>query len=469
MSGTADRVSPETSPSFQGLLVDARARMPRGLTRQERLVELTIGATFVAAAILLALLVPTDRSLSWSVALLATVVLAIASCVVFEVGASYTMPTQAAFVPMLFVLPPELAPAFVAAALTLGKLAQVAGGGLAWQRVAMAPGDAWFAVGPALLLALAGAPEPAGADWPLYLAALASQFAVDSLAWRAREMLHGQAASIRDYLAQSRWLYLVDALLAPVGLGFAFAATAHPWTLALLAPLSFLLLIFARERLDRLESLIELSSAYRGTAYVLGDVVEHDDAYTGMHSRGVVELALRAADELGLDPSRRRIVEFAALLHDVGKIAMPKRIINKPGALDAREWEVIRTHTVEGQRILDRIGGLMHSIGRVVRSSYERYDGSGYPDGLSGEEIPLESRIVFCCDAFSAMTTDRPYRPALSVARGLAELERNAGSQFDPAVVMAVMRQLEPDHPESTPGAVAPRPRHGWRDRRARG
>jgi HD-GYP domain-containing protein (c-di-GMP phosphodiesterase class II) len=138
-------------------------------------------------------------------------------------------------------------------------------------------------------------------------------------------------------------------------------------------------------------------------------------------------------------------VEFGALLHDVGKIAIPNEIINKPGPLDDDEWLVIKTHTVEGQRMLDQVGGVMRAIGHIVRSSHERWDGGGYPDGLVGEAIPRESRIVACCDAFNAMTTDRSYRRAMGLEEALVELRINAGTQFDPEVVDAVVRVVERD------------------------
>src|SRR5262249_31534005 len=154
---------------------------------------------------------------------------------------------------------------------------------------------------------------------------------------------------------------------------------------------------------------------------VLGDVVEADDAYTGEHCKGVVRLALGVAGELGLDASGRRNVEFGALLHDVGKIAVPKEIINKPGKLDERAGEIIKTHTVEGQKMLERVGGFMREVGEIVRSSHERWDGGGYPDGLRATEIPLEARIVSACDAFNAMTTDRSYRRAMPLPAAIAE------------------------------------------------
>ncbi len=132
-------------------------------------------------------------------------------------------------------------------------------------------------------------------------------------------------------------------------------------------------------------------------------------------------------------------MEFGALLHDVGKVAIPKSIIRKPGPLDDAEWAIVKTHTIEGQQLLDRMGGVMSEIGRVVRSSHERWDGRGYPDGLAAGDIPMEARIIATCDAFSAMTTTRPYRQALSVDAAVAELERCAGSQLDPAVVSALL------------------------------
>jgi HD-GYP domain-containing protein (c-di-GMP phosphodiesterase class II) len=209
----------------------------------------------------------------------------------------------------------------------------------------------------------------------------------------------------------------------------------RPGLLVIALSPTVMLIAFARERQQRLDQTVTLSAAYRGTALLLGDVVEADDEYTGLHSRDVLELSLTVADGLGLDPIRRRNVEFAALLHDVGKIRVPKEIINKSGQLDDEEWAVIRRHTIEGEAMLEQVGGILASVGRFVRSSHERFDGLGYPDGLRGEQIPIESRIVSACDAYSAMTTDRPYRSAMSVAEAIDELCRCSGSQFDPQVV----------------------------------
>jgi HD-GYP domain-containing protein (c-di-GMP phosphodiesterase class II) len=432
----------EQSPAAQRQLEQARRRRVRPLDGRERLVELVVGGGFAVAAAALAVLGGGTSGFDWSSAAMAVLVLAAASMVTFEVGATYTMPVELVFIPMLFVLPPAVVPLCVAIALTLPKLCAGVAGRRPLDRAFMAFGDSWFAMGPALVLVAAGPGGPSGQRWPVYVAALAAQFAVDFAASSGRDALNG-GASFRDQLRESTWVYLVDMLLAAPGLAVAFAAVERPWIVLLTLPLIGLMLMFARERRARVDHALELGRAYRGTALVLGNVVEADDAYTGSHSEGVVELAVRVADELGLDGVRRRNVEFAALLHDVGKLAVPKEIINKPGPLDDDEWAVMRQHTIEGQRLLDQVGGFMREIGLVVRSSHERVDGGGYPDGLAGDEIPLEARIVSCCDAFNAMTTDRSYRRARPADAAVRELRDCAGSQFDPAVVDAVVAVVE--------------------------
>jgi HD-GYP domain-containing protein (c-di-GMP phosphodiesterase class II) len=224
-------------------------------------------------------------------------------------------------------------------------------------------------------------------------------------------------------------------------------------------PLPALLAVFAGERNERIQQTLELSGAYRGTALLLSDLLERADAYTGGdHTHGVVELSLLVADELGLSPRSRRQVELAALLHDVGKIAIPGGIITKPGPLTPEEWDIMRTHTIEGQRMLDRVGGALAQVGQIVRASHERYDGQGYPDGLAGKEIPREATIVAACDAYDAMTTDRPYRSARTPRAALSEMRAEAGGQFDPRVVAALERTLAPIlEPEQTwNGALVP-------------
>jgi HD-GYP domain-containing protein (c-di-GMP phosphodiesterase class II) len=135
------------------------------------------------------------------------------------------------------------------------------------------------------------------------------------------------------------------------------------------------------------------------------------------------------------------------MLHDVGKISIPKEILHKPAALTDREFEIIKHHTIEGQFMLDRVGGLLGRVGEVVRSCHERWDGRGYPDGLAGEEIPIAARVVFACDAYNAMTTDRPYREAMPREAAVAELHANAGTQFDPKIVDALVKVVQQGAP----------------------
>jgi putative nucleotidyltransferase with HDIG domain len=163
---------------------------------------------------------------------------------------------------------------------------------------------------------------------------------------------------------------------------------------------------------------------------------------------------LAVADELGLDAERRRNLEFGALLHDVGKIAIPKEIINKPGKLDPAEWMLVQTHTIEGQVMLERVGGFMREVGLIVRSHHERWDGQGYPDRLAGDAIPLEARIITCCDSWNAMRTDRSYRKALPYETAVAELTAHSGTQFDPAIVAVLLRIVARDAPRVSLDAV---------------
>jgi PAS domain S-box-containing protein len=167
--------------------------------------------------------------------------------------------------------------------------------------------------------------------------------------------------------------------------------------------------------------------------------LEARDHYTGEHSEAVVQLAGEVAGALGLDDETRGEVEQVALLHDIGKVGIPDSVLQKRGPLDDLEWELMRQHSVLGARIVASIGSLAH-LAPAVRAEHERYDGTGYPDGLAGEEIPLASRIVLATDAFHAMTSDRPYRARLPLEDALRELDAHAGAQFDPVVVAALVR-----------------------------
>jgi two-component system cell cycle response regulator len=158
------------------------------------------------------------------------------------------------------------------------------------------------------------------------------------------------------------------------------------------------------------------------------------------HHRAVAQMSATVARAIGLRDEALHAVIRAAELHDVGKIAVPDAILNKPGPLTESELEVMRRHAVAGEHIL--AGFEPATVGSLVRSSHERWDGSGYPDGLRGEEIPLGARIITICDSYDAMTHARPYRPARPVSEALAELRHGAGRRFDPALVAVFLSEF---------------------------
>ena len=397
---------------------------------------------FLVVAAVLPFAIDSSRSPSAITVLALLVAYAAASQAHFEVGTGLFLPTGLIFVPMLFLLPLGWVPAAICAGLLLGSSTDLLRRGLPLERILIVPLNSWYSIGPVLVLAIAGERDPSLSDWPLYVAALAAQCLVDF----AIQAPHQRFVNGLPFGVMARymsWAFLVEAALAPVGLLVAFVAVDQPVALTFVLPLLALLFVFARERQVRIDHALELSHAYRGTALLLGDVVEADDAYTGLHSRDVVSLVLGVCDRLGLDGRERRDAEFAALLHDVGKIKIPSEIINKPGKLTDEEFELIKTHTVEGERLLSQVGGLLGSVGHIVRSCHEDWDGTGYPDGLKDEQIPLVARIVRCCDAFSAMTTDRSYRKALPVDEAVAELRHCSGTDFDPEVVAALVKTVQ--------------------------
>jgi len=421
------------------LVRETRARLARrGLEAHARTVFALGGVASVAGIAAAAAFVGGGPAFSLFQATLFAVLYAVVSRVTFEIGIGSAVPTQLVLVPMLFALPIGAVPAVVAAGLLLQTVAD-----RPWPlrnpaRALPLMASAAHALGPVLVIAFAHGLPLRWSAWPVYVAALIAQFAFDF----GNALLNATAnrVPLTRVTNVMRLIYPVDAALAPVGLVLAFATRAHPALVVLVLPLVALLRNFSRERKQRIDNALELSDAYRGTAFLLGDVAEADDAYPGSHSRHVVDLVLAVADELGLGEDDRRDAEFVALLHDVGKIRIPGSIINKPGPLDAEERALMETHTVIGEEMLERVGGMLGHVGHLVRSCHERWDGNGYPDKLAGEDIPRVARIVCACDAFSAMTTDRPYRAARTPKEALAELEKCAGTHFDPVVVAALLR-----------------------------
>ena len=424
----------------QTLLAETFLRTESPLPARERLAEMIVGGAFAVAVAGLWWAQP-PRAFDLLPAAACLLTLALATRVRFETPLGFTVPTQLGFVPLLFAMPVSIVPIAVVLALVLGRLPEVFAGSRRPAKLFLEVGNSWFSIGPAAVFVFSRV-QPADAGVWLLLAALLAQFLVDfavSAARYATERETSLSAQLRE-----TWVYAVDAALSCVAVVIAEYMQTVPAAALAPLPLLGLFAVFARERRSRLEGLLELNNAYRGTALALGEVVEADDGYTGLHSKGVVGLALAVGKSLGLGAERQRNLEFAALLHDVGKIAIPKEIINKPAKLDPEEWQIIKTHTIEGQKTLDRVGGFMHHVGLIVRSHHERWDGTGYPDGLAGEEILLESRIIGCCDAWSAMTTDRAYRQALPYEAALAELTSNAGRQFDPRIVATLLTIIKP-------------------------
>lgn len=425
------------------LVGDARARRERCMSRRERLVLGGSASALSAVVCAIAIALPSERHEDFALVAGFLVGYAAVSRVRFEFGGYYVVPEQLVFVPLLLLAPLPLVPAVVAVAGVLAVLPDVVRRTWHREQSLNALADCWSFVIPVLVLAWLAPGEPTLANIDVYLFALAAQVLSD-LTWTLlrNRLLDGLKPRqvVRDFAGTAR----VDVILSPVALSAALAAAGEPLLLlATIPPLVWLLDVFSRDRRERYAATLELNRAYRGTVMLLADVVESEDSYTADHSRSVVELVNAVADRLGVEGSDRQELEFAAMLHDIGKIAVPKEILNKPAALTPVEFATMRTHTIEGQFMLDRVGGLLGRVGEIVRSCHERWDGAGYPDGLTGEAVPLPARIVFVCDAYNAMTTDRVYRRRMSHKAAVEELERNAGTQFDPQIVKTVIEVVD--------------------------
>ena len=435
------------------LVGEARERRRRQMSHRERLLNALSATAFVAVAAAVVLLLPDERSVDPILILGLVAGYAIVSRVRFEFGSMYVTPEQLMFVPMLLLAPLPYVPLLVIVSALLSQLPDFLERSWHRDRWVSCFADSWFCVGPVLVVALLAPGAPEIGLFGVYLLAFAAQIAFDfgwmTLSGRVLDRLAGvHRVPFREIWRNYAGVAQFDAMLTPVAIAIAILAASEPWVLLAIGPFVLMLETFARERGERYAKALELQRAYRGTVMLLSDVVEFDDQYTADHSRSVVDLAHAVAEEMKVDPRDRQTLEFAAMLHDVGKIAIPKEILNKPAKLTDEEFAVMKKHTIEGQYMLDRVGGLLGSVGEIVRSCHERWDGKGYPDGLKGEEIPLAARIVFTCDAYNAMTTDRVYRPALAREEALLELTTNAGSQFDPNVVDALERVIERWEPE---------------------
>jgi len=326
-----------SDPEAQEHLSSSRARLLARPRNRERTTELALSGGFLVVAVALAVLGHGDRPLDLAVLAVLVVTCALVSRVEFEVGTGVTVPSVLLLFPMLHLLPAGIVPLAMGGGYLLSFAFSVARGERHVSRAIIVPAQAWHAVGPALVYVVAQPGAASWGDWPLALAALLAYLACDAVASLTTDVL-GLGVPARSVLGSAGWVYLTDALLAPVGFALAVAVHGAPLATLVVLPLCGLLAIFAAERRTRLDHALELSQAYRGTALLLGDVVEADHEYTGAHSRDVVDLSLAVGRRLGLDARALRNLEFGALLHDVGKIAIPKEIIDKPGKLDEHEW-----------------------------------------------------------------------------------------------------------------------------------
>lgn len=421
-----------------------------GVARGEVIADGVAALLLCAVAAALLTVDPGARTLSLLDAALWSGAIAVVSVVRFDLGLVATSPVQLVLVPMWLAVPPGWLPLLLGAGYVLGAVIErtLLHRELPWSRVLLTFSDGWSMVLPAVVLAFT-LPEPELSAAPILLGVLAAQI-VGEVASATLRTWNGSRFTLPAAPRTIAWSAAVDAALAPVGLLVAIVAESDPLGLLAIVPLVGLMEVFARERDRRIRHAAELALAYRGTAQLMGDVLEADDAYTGgEHTHGVVELAVAVGKRLGLRGTQMRDLEFGALLHDIGKLRVPKEIINKPGKLNEEEWAIIRRHPGWGQEMLDRVGGPIQQAGTIVRAHHERWDGGGYPDGLAGDDIPLAARIITVCDSYSAMTTRRSYRQPMNPHAALEELRRCSGSQFDPQIVDAIEQVLVNDQLQS--------------------
>ena len=244
------------------------------------------------------------------------------------------------------------------------------------------------------------------------------------------------------------WARYHFALFGPLALAAAIAyREIGPLGLVAFTLPPALMILSVREYLERTTAAVDeiraantkLRQAHRDTIAALSRSMEAKDVYTGGHTERVATVAVALARQLGYAGDELEAIEIGALLHDIGKIGVPESILRKDGPLDEEEWAIIRSHPLVSDYILADLD-LDPIVRQCARSSHERIDGAGYPDGLAGDEIPLPARIVFVADALDALTSDRPYRAGRPLIAALAEIEHNAGTQFCPDVVAALRR-----------------------------
>ncbi|MCK4450650.1 MAG: HD-GYP domain-containing protein, partial [Anaerolineae bacterium] len=249
--------------------------------------------------------------------------------------------------------------------------------------------------------------------------------------------LVNQQSPWRVWSANNEGVLIQLLTLAPLGILIAMAYSQTPYGLGLL-----LLLLPLGAVYYSFKSYQQLRDQTRYTIEALAEAVDRRDPYTFQHSQRVAEYVKKIAERLNLSPVEIESIVWAASIHDLGKVDVPDGILSKPSHLDNDEWEIVRKHPAVGADIVAQIS--FHPTARdIIRHHHEWFDGSGYPNGIGGDKLPLGARILAVADAFEAMTSDRPYRPALSYQAAVAELEAGKGTQFDPAIVDTFLTILE--------------------------
>ena len=384
----------------EALVADARQRRPQPMSPRERLYAGVSATAFLGVVALLSGILPHDAPDNGWVLVIPVLLYALGTRCLFEVSAGFAVPTQIVLIPIIFMVPLPLAPLLVALGYLLGRLPDFLLKRAHVDRWIHCFGHAWAVVPPVLIIGLFAPGPPSVEHIGVYAVAVAGQFVVGvGEAVLGDRFLTG--TPVRENLSSAVWSFWITLLLTPLGFMLAGVAVDQPLMLLSVAPLYWLLHAFSQERKERLDAALELSQTYRGTVMVLADVVEADDNYTASHCRSVVELARPSATRWASTWPSCRSSRSGRCSTTSARSRSPSEILNKPAHLTEEEFELMKTHTIEGQALLERVGGQLARVGELVRSCHERWDGRGYPDGLAGEEIPMAARIVFCCDAYS--------------------------------------------------------------------
>jgi HD domain-containing protein len=444
------------------LLAAWRERLARPMSDRESVVVGTLAVAYFVAALGVAFLLPWEGSVDPPAVALLVVLFALALRIHFEVGAGYVSSAQLVFVPLLFAVPLPLVPLLVPVGFAIDELRDLLTGRSHPHRWMNWLADSWFVLGPVLVLGLLAPGDPElGLAW-IYVLALAAQAAIGVVAPVVRERVVGRIV-LRDELRSAAAAYQVNVLLAPAGFVIAYGATQDPAWLVALAPLVGLLAALSRVHAARVDTLVDEHRDFWERFVADSRTLERCWAGSDVSEdwRCLPELSLAVAQELGLERTLRVDLALAArdaARRDAAPTPSPEPELTEEHGEPAchplateRRVEVLsaflrerlfagRAEQVVAELPADR--GLRRQAA-LVRSSGERWDGGGYPDGLRGEEIPLGSRIIACCEAYSAMTSGREYRSPMSRETTLEELRRAAGARFDPGVVQALERALE--------------------------